>query len=485
VLDRLGMIPDSNHLFTLDPQRVYPVLSRADGVYVWDSSGNRYLDAIAGVAVVNVGYGRQEVVDAVARQAERLPFAVSNIFSNEPATQLAAAVSAITPEDVDWVHFTSGGSEAVEVALKMARQYHVERGDDQRHIVIGRQTSYHGATLAALSVAGSYLRRRKYVPLLLDSPHIPPSYCYRCPWGLTYPTCLLPCATDLERAILTAGPEYVAAFIAEPVVASVGGAISPPPEYFPMIREICDRYGVLLIADEVVTGLGRTGKAFGLDHWDVVPDILVMGKGLSGGYAPLGAVAVRTKIRQAFVETGAAFEHIFTYGGNPIAAAAAIAVLDIWTRENLVDNVASLSGDFDQALQRLREFDFVGDVRTIGFMAGIEFVESTATREPFPADLHVAAMVRDACLRHGIVTYPGTGMADGRRGDIVSIYPPLTFTRENIDEMSDRLFRGLRDVAQSLGRSSVPVRVTQAYSAVAATEPPIRSPVLRGSDSAS
>jgi adenosylmethionine-8-amino-7-oxononanoate aminotransferase len=440
----------TGHLFTIDPRRNYPVLDRAEGVHVWDTMGHRYLDAIAGVGVANIGYGRREVVEAMSEQALRLPFAVPNIFSNEPAMRLAEALARHTPADLDHVVFTSGGSEAIEVAIKMARQYHVERGKLDKHLIVGRWTSYHGATIAGLSAGGSNLRRRKYAPLLIDFPHIPPIYCYRCPWGLSYPTCALPCADDLERLILEHGADKIAAFIAEPVVASVGGAISPQPEYFPRIREICDRYDVLFIADEVVTGLGRTGRPFALDHWGVSPDLLVMGKGVSGGYAPLGAVAATRKIRQTFVETGAVFEHIFTFGGNPISTAAGLAVLRIWEDEDLVANVSTLESYFRDSLKTLLRFGFVGDVRAIGFMAGIEFVSDRETRLPFAPERRVAALVRDTALSHGVITYPGNGMADGVSGDIVSLYPPLTFTRANIDEMTTRLTDALVEVERTL-----------------------------------
>lgn len=358
-----------SHLFTLDPRRAYPVLEGARGVYVTDATGRRYLDAIAGIAVVNIGYGRDEVVEMIAAQARAIPFAVSNTFITEPAMRLADKVAAITPGDINWIHFTSGGSEATEVALKLARQYHYERGRESKVLVIARWTSYHGATLGALSATGSMLRRRKYLPLLLDFPHIPPVYCYRCPWGLTYPNCAITCATELERAILSAGPERVAAFIAEPVVGSVGGAISPPPEYWPMIREICDRYDVLLIADEVISGFGRTGAAFAVDHWGVVPDLLVMGKGMSGGYAPLGAVGVREHVHEVFDAKGVAFDHIFTFAANPVSMAAGLAVLDIWEHERLTQNVQGLRAEFASVLDGLREYPFVGDVRTSGLMA--------------------------------------------------------------------------------------------------------------------
>ena len=261
----------------------------------------------------------------------------------------------------------------------------------------------------------------------------------------------MPAADELEAAILAAGPDRVAAFIAEPIVASVGGAIRPPDDYLPRVREICDRHGVLLIVDEVVTGFGRTGRAFAVDHWSVVPDLLVMGKGISGGYAPLGAVAARRHVRSAFVDAGATFEHIFTFGGNPIAAAAGLAVLAIWERERLTENVARLEPAFAQALDGLREHRFVGDVRVSGFMAGIEFVADRATREPFPPEMRIGARVREAGLRNGIVTYPGTGMADGFRGDIMSLYPPLTFSVDHIAETADRLDAAFAEVDREVG----------------------------------
>jgi len=444
---------EQDHLFTLDPTRTYPVLARADGVHVWDTDGNQYLDAVSGLGVVNIGYGRREVADAMAAQAAKMPFNAGNIFSNEPSIALANRIADLAPGDVNYVHFTSGGSEAVEVALKMARQYHVERGEPERDKVIGRWTSYHGATLGGLSVGGAVLRRAKYEPMLLDMPHIPPIYCYRCPWGLTYPSCQVTCADELEREILRVGPGRVAAFIAEPIVASVGGAIQPQPEYFPKIREICDRYGVLLIVDEVITGFGRTGRMFGIEHYGVVPDLMVMGKGISSGYAPLAAVAAREHVRQAFVQKGVAFEHIFTYGGHSVSTAAGIAAVDILVRERLTEHAEELAPVLASTLQGLREFPIVGDVRTIGFMAGIEFVADRETRAPFPPASRAAVRVREAGLRHGIVTYPGTGMADGGSGDSISLYPPLTFTVDDIADMGDRLRATLADVTADLGRA--------------------------------
>jgi adenosylmethionine-8-amino-7-oxononanoate aminotransferase len=440
----------SGALFTLDPTRAYPVLTHADGIRVWDRDGRAYLDAIAGIAVANVGYGRAEVVDAMAAQAARLPFAVGNIWSTEPAIELASEIARHTPGDLDHVSFTSGGSEAVDVALKMARQYHVLRGEPDRSVFVSRWTNYHGATLGGLTVGGSKLRRKAYEPLLLDTPHVRTPYCYRCPWPESHPDCGEAAAAEVEAAIIASGPERVAAVIGEPIIASVGGAIPPQPDYWPRVREICDRHGVLLILDEVVTGFGRTGRRFAADHWSVVPDLLVMGKGVSGGYAPLGAVAARRHVRAIFEERGAAFEHIFTFGGHPVSTAAGLAVLRIWERERLTERAASLEAPFRAALDRLREHPFVGDVRVTGLMAGIELVADRGTKEPFEPSTKVGARIREAGLRNGIVTYPGSGMADGTRGDVISLYPPLIVDPADIVEIAERLDATFAEVGRDI-----------------------------------
>jgi adenosylmethionine-8-amino-7-oxononanoate aminotransferase len=435
-----------SHIFTLDPARVYPTLVRGDGVYVYDEDGRQYLDAIAGVAVVAIGYGRQRVVDAMAAQALKLPYATPNIFGNEPASRLADQVARFTPGDLTSIHFASGGSEAVEVAIKLGRQYFYERGQEGKHLVVARWTSYHGATMGALSATGHVGRRQKFAPLLLDWPHIPPAYCYRCPYGQSYPGCGLACARALEQAIQEAGPEQVMAFIAEPVVGAAGGAIVPPPDYWPMVRDICTRYDVLLIADEVMTGFGRTGRHFAVDHWGVAPDMMAMAKGISSGYAPLGAVAVSERIRAVFEEKLAPFDHIFTYTANPTAAAAASAALAIWEEEGLTERAAQVGGYLFRQLATLQEHPIVGDVRGLGLMAGLEFVQDRASREPFPAEKQIAKLVGKIALQHGLVTYPGTGMADGRRGDVISLFPPLIFTAGHVDELVAKLDATLIEV---------------------------------------
>jgi adenosylmethionine-8-amino-7-oxononanoate aminotransferase len=286
--------------------------------------------------------------------------------------------------------------------------------------------------------------------MLLQTPHVRTPYEYRCPWPDQHPECGEAAASEVEAAIVEAGPGRVAAVIGEPIIASVGGAIAPQPDYWPRVREICDRYGVLLILDEVVTGFGRTGRMFAAEHWGVVPDLLVMGKGVSGGYAPLGAVAARDHVRAAFADRGAAFEHIFTFGGHPIATAAGLAVLRIWEREALTERAASLEGAFRAALDRLREHPFVGDIRVTGLMAGIEFVADRETKEPFEPSAKFGAKVREAGLRNGIVTYPGSGMADGARGDIISLYPPLIVNEAEIAEIAERLEATFVEVERDL-----------------------------------
>jgi len=444
-------------VFPLEPTRVYPVLVRGEGCWVWDADGKRYLDAVAGIAVVNVGHGRARVADAIRRQAATLAYCISNTFANAPANALADKLAALTPGDLDRFQFTSGGSEATEVAIKLARQYHLARGNAGKHLVVGRWQSYHGATIGALSAGGMPGRRAKFQPLLLDFPHAAPNYCYRCPFAKEYPSCQMACARDLEQVILRAGPERVAAFIAEPVVGSAGGAIPPQPEYFPIVREICDRYDVLLIVDEVITGLGRTGRTFGIDHWGVVPDFMTMAKGLGGGYAPIGAVAISDRVAETFRARGIAFDHLLTYAANPLVAAAACEVLDILAEERLVERAASLAGPFFERGRRLLSHPTVGDVRGLGLLMGVELVRDRTTRQPFPPGANAAAVVASEALRRGLVIYPGSGTADGVVGDHFMICPPLTIEEAQLDLLFELLDDSLHAAeARLLAGAEVP-----------------------------
>jgi adenosylmethionine-8-amino-7-oxononanoate aminotransferase len=344
----------------------------------------------------------------------------------------------------------SGGSEAVETAIKLARQAHLENGQMQRYLVIARRQSYHGATLGALSATGMGPRRAPYLPLLLDFPHIAPAYCYRCPFDREYPGCDLACAHELEEAILRAGPERVSAFIAEPVVGSACGATVPPPEYFPLIREICSRYGVLFIADEVITGFGRTGRHFGITHWDAVPDMMVVAKGLSGGYAPLGAVVASERIRHVFDESDTAFEHIFTYAANPLSAATALAVLGIYVREGLASRAARMGELLFQKAEALGDHPIVGDVRGLGLLLGIELVMDKKTKRPFPPEVRASRRLAAKALARGLVIYPGGGSIDGAQGDHFLICPPLVIREPEIDDLVGMLDEALAELEQEL-----------------------------------
>ena len=436
-------------VFPLNPTREYPTLVRGAGIHVYDQDGKEYIDAIAGIAVALVGHGEQRVAETIGRQAGTLTYCISNIFSNQPAEDLARRLGALTPDTLQHFLFTSGGSEATEVAIKLARQYYLARGQE-RHVVIGRWQSYHGATLGALSATGHRGRRAKFEPLLLDFPHIEPNYCYRCPFGKIYPDCALECATALETAIQAAGPERVAAFIAEPIVGAAAGATVPPPEYFPIIREICDRYDVLFIADEVITGFGRTGQTFGLEHWSVTPDLMTMAKGISGGYAPLGAVAVSDRVWSVFAEQQVTFDHIFTYAANPLSATVGSAVLDILVEDDLVQRSAARGEYLFAQAERWRKHAIVGDIRGRGLLLGVELVADRATKEPFPPEIGASARLAAHCFERGLVIYPGSGCVDGVRGDHFLLCPPLVVTEAQLDRIVELLDQALAATAREL-----------------------------------
>lgn len=442
---------DRGYLFPFHVTDGFPVLVRGEGCTVWDDEGKRYLDGAAGIGVVGIGHGRMEVAEAIASQAKTLAYCAPNLFRNQPAIELASKLVEFTPPGLNHVYFVSGGSEAVDAAIKVARQYHVSLGKAGKYRLIARWTSYHGATLGALSVTGHEGRREKFKPLLLDFPHIPPAYCLRCPYSLTYPACNLRCAWALEEAILAAGPDTVSAFILEPIIGSTAGSVVPPDDYLSTIRSICDKYDVLLIADEVLTGFGRTGRNFAIDHWNVVPDIITVAKGISSGYAALGAVIIREEVASAFTESGDGFDHVFTYSGNPLTMAAGLVSLDIVQRENLVEQAAERGAYLHRQADALKEHAIVGDVRGKGLMLGIEFVKDQVSMEPFDPRSAVYQLVVDSALHHGLIVYPGHGAIDGVQGDHISLYPPLTISEAEIDEMIAMLDRAITDVKTGLG----------------------------------
>lgn len=427
-----------------------PVIARADGIRLWDVDGREYIDATSGaIAVISVGHGRQEVVDAMAAQGRKFSYVQGGRFRHEVADELAAELARFTPGDVKRAIFVSGGSEANETAIKLARAYQLLRGHPERYLVLARERSYHGNTLGALSLSGYQQRRAPYEPLLLDAPRVREVNYYRDGSGMSIEAYGLACANDLERAIQEAGPERVSAFIAEPVVGAAGAATSPPPGYFERIREICDAHDILLIVDEVITGMGRTGLNFGIDHWGVVPDVIVTAKGLSGGYAPLGAVIISERVEGVFREAGQPFMHGYTYMAHPVSCAAGLAVLRIIEREGLIRNAAEQGRNLFEQLEHLKaEHPIIGDIRGKGLLAGIELVRDPETKEPLDPSLGVSMQLVKAGLEHGITVYPcqtGPGHSDQ-----FLVSPPLIATASDIEEIVNRLSLALDDVEERL-----------------------------------
>lgn len=332
----------------------------------------------------------------------------------------------------------------------MARQYQVERGKPQKYKVISRWTSYHGNTLGALALSGHTGRRRYYLPLIQHTPHIVPAYCYRCPFELVPEKCDLECALDLERTLLYEGPDSVSAFIAEPIVGATAGALVPKEGYFQKIREICDRYDVLLISDEVMTGIGRTGKNFGVDHWKVVPDMIVAAKGLSSGYTPIFAVIVKEEIHRTIKEGSGAFVHGHTYSQNPLSCAIACAVIDYLIKHDLISRSARMGEYLIRSLQSLYRHDFVGDVRGKGLFAGIEFVKDKKTKEPFDPKLRLNSVIANRAFEKGLITYPGGGGADGMKGDHLLLAPPFIITEEQIEKMVTILDETFAEISRKI-----------------------------------
>jgi adenosylmethionine-8-amino-7-oxononanoate aminotransferase len=447
-------------LFPRSFRRAYPEAVRGESCFIFTSDGQKILDACGGAAVVSIGYGVKSVAEAMARQLHSLPYAHSSHFVTHAAEELARRLLALAPpsfrdskDGPGRVFLTSGGSEATETALKICRQYFLERGEPQRSQFLAREQSYHGATLGALSLSGHVRRRTPFLPMLQDWGHIVPCYCYRCPLGLKYPECGVACADELAKEIEPVGGKNVAGFFVEPVSGATLGAAVPPKEYLPRIAEICREHGILLVADEVMTGIGRTGKAFAVDHWGVEPDIILLGKGMASGYAPLGAAIVSGRVAAAIEKGSGNFFHGFTYSGHPVCAAAGVAVLDDIAGRDLFAGVAAKGEELRSALGQLRESPMVGDIRGMGLLMGIEFVMDAKTREPFPSNANIASRVYDAALRRGVLTYPIQGCADGSHGDHILLAPPFIISAEEIRMLAAGLREAIDEVHQACSRA--------------------------------
>jgi adenosylmethionine-8-amino-7-oxononanoate aminotransferase len=428
-------------------RKAFPAAVRGEGVYIWDSEGKRYLDFSASAVVNFIGHGVAEISAAMAEQARTLEFVHTSQFTTPIAEEYARELLAFAGENFRGgaVYFTCGGSESIETALKLARQYQVEVGEAKRYRVLSRRQSYHGSTLGALSVSGNRKRREMYLPMVREFEHIGIPYCYRCAYECTDSCfhCGQEYAQELKQAIDGSNGE-AAAFIFEPVSGATLGAVTPPPGYLQNVADICRDAGVLLIADEVMTGMGRTGRNFAVDHWQIAPDILVTAKGLSSGYAPLGAVIASRKVVDAIASGSGAFLHGFTYNAHPISLAAGQAVLKVLQRNALVaaastDLANSAASVLKSALEGLRDCPAVGEVRGIGLLWAVEFVSNKRTKEPFPPEQNFASVVAQAAVRRGVLVYPMQGCVDGMSGDHILIAPPAVISAEEIRFSVDQL----------------------------------------------
>jgi adenosylmethionine-8-amino-7-oxononanoate aminotransferase len=430
------------------------VAVRGEGLFLYDAGGKRYLDASGGAAVSCLGHGHPVVREAIKRQVDRLGYAHTGYFTNEPQELLADALIADAPRGLTRVFFVTGGSEATEAALKLARQYHFECGRLERKHFISRKFSYHGNTLGALSVSGHHARRETYLPLLADVSHISPCFAYRGKEdGETDEGYGARVANELEAAILRAGPATVAAFIAEPVVGATIGAVAAVPGYFRRIREICDRYQVLLILDEVMCGMGRTGTLHACEQEGIAPDLLLLAKGLGAGYQPIGAMMVSEKIYQAIAGGSGSFNHGHTYMGHAVGCAAALAVQQVIKDDDLLSNVQRQGLVLENLLQeRFGSHPRVGDIRGRGLLRAVEVVEDRRSKKPYAAALKVHARIKQHAMAEGLICYPGGGTADGESGDHVLIAPPFNVSEPQIEEIVAKLASALDGALQTLPR---------------------------------
>ena len=420
----------------------------SSGCYIYDEAGKRYFDGSGGAAVSCLGHGDPEIIQAIKDQADALAYAHTGFFTSEPAEELANLLIAHAPDGLERVYFVSGGSEAVEAAIKLARQYHLEHGEPQRKHLIARKQSYHGNTLGALAAGGNQARRAQFEPILTDVSHIAPCYEYvEREDGESIDAYAQRTAQELEDEILRLGPDTVMAFIAEPVVGATLGAVPAVDGYFKRIREICDRYGVLLILDEVMCGMGRTGHLFACDAEGISPDILCIAKGLGAGYQPIGAMICSGQIYETISTGSGSFQHGHTYIGHPIACATALAVVKAILDRNLMSDVAARSAQlFDELRARLGQHPYVGDIRGRGLFVGLEIVEDRGRKTPFDPHLRTAQALKRSAYDAGLICYPMQGTRDGLCGDHVLLAPPFIASEEQISELADLVGTAISNV---------------------------------------
>ncbi len=426
------------HSYLIKPllDAVYPTIDYGKGIYLYDKEGKRYVDASSGAVTANIGHGVPEIIDAMVQQAKRVSFVYRSQFTSEAAEALAGKIAEQCIGSLNWSFFVNSGSEATETAMKIAIQHWQEKGVKTKNKILSRWVSYHGITLGALSMSGHTLRRARFLPLLEDFPSIQPPYCYRCPYNLEPNSCKFACATELEKVIEKIGADQIAAFIAEPVIGAAGGAISPPEGYYKVIKEICDHHQILFIADEVMTGFGRTGKMLACEHWGVEPDIVALGKGMGAGYAPIAAALVSNKVMEPILAGTKSIMSGHTLSANPQSCAVSLAVMEYLQNNRIIEQVELKGFYLSYHLQELKgEFSFIGDIRGKGLLIGIEFVQSVENKEPYPREDLVTNKMIQLGANNGILLYPSAAGIDGIHGDAIILAPPLTISKDEIDEL--------------------------------------------------
>jgi len=430
-----------SHVFPRHCNSKAPVAARGAGIYLYDQAGKAYLDGSGGAAVSCLGHGDEKVTQAIKNQLDQVAFAHTGFFTTDPAERLADKLISLAPDGLDRVYFVSGGSEAMEAALKLARQYFLEIDQPQRHRIIARRQSYHGNTLGALATGGNAWRRAPFSPILIDVSHVSPCYAYR---GQTddetaeaYVDRLV---AEIDDEITRLGPETVMAFVAEPVVGATLGAVPAVDGYFKRVREVCDRHGILLILDEVMCGMGRTGSLFACDQDGIAPDICAIAKGLGAGYQPVGAMLCSAQIYDAIADGSGFFQHGHTYLGHPTACAAALAVLERLVDDGVAAQVTPAGETLNAALRsRFSQHAHIGDIRGRGLFQGVEIVADRKTKSPFDPSRKIHAKIKAAAFEAGLICYPMGGTLDGQRGDHVLLAPPFIITDEQTDELADKL----------------------------------------------
>ena len=445
-----------SYVFHRMPNKPLPVAVAGDGIEVIDSTGKRYIDASGGAAVSCLGHSHRRVIDAIERQARQLAYAHTSFFTTQAAEALAERLVVTAPAGMGHAYFVSGGSEAVEAALKLARQYFVEIGQPERRHFIARRQSYHGNTLGALAIGGNAWRREPFLPLLIEANHVSPCYAYRgrLP-GESDEAYAQRLADELEQKILELGPDRVAAFVAETVVGATMGAVPPVRGYFRKMREVCDKYGVLLILDEVMCGMGRTGYLYACEEEGISPDLLTIAKGLGAGYQPIGATLVGNRIYDAIVEGSGFFQHGHTYMGHATACAAALEVQNVIEDEDLLANVKARGEQLRATLrERLGDHPHIGDIRGRGLFVGIEFVADRERKTPFDPACKLNAVIKREAMARGLMVYPMGGTIDGKQGDHVLLAPPFICTPNDIERIAERLHDAVSAALADAGAST-------------------------------